>query len=357
MDWSDIRVFLQVVRTGTMFAATGVLRMDHSTISRRISRLEREAGVQLFERAGRRLTLTAEGEKLVSAAQKLESIIVKEVLNLSEEGDRVVGAVRLGTTEEFGAHYLALRLSALTAAYPDLEIELVALPRTFSLATREVDLVVTLDRPITGDVRYKKLTDVEFGLYGSSAYFEGRSRPTKVGDLSLETWCGYIKELLFTPELDLLPPALDEISVKYRTTSVTVQLGAALGGYALAALPCFVAAAHPGLERLLPDDAVFERTYWLAVHEDLAKYPRVRALMSALESQVERDRALFRPPAEYRHMDGRVQATHLPPREPIHRSGGGITALASVGGQTGRKLNFAASAPAHSAPSRSRSAP
>src|SRR5262245_9562716 len=297
MEWSDIRVFLQVAREGSMVGATGRLRMDHSTISRRLSRLERQSGVQLFERAGRRLALTTEGEKLVLAAEKLESIILKEVLSLAGERDRIVGPVRIGTTEDFGAHYLAPRLSQLTAAYPDLEIELVALPRTFSLATREVDVVVTLDRPVTGDFRYKKLTELEFGVYGSAAYFNGRSRPTRVEELSLETWCGYIRELLFTPQLDLLAPDSDEICFKYRTTNATVQLSAAMGGNALAALPCFVATAHPALERLLPGDVALERTYWLAVHEDLAGYPRVRALMSAIEAQVERDRALFRPSA------------------------------------------------------------
>lgn len=308
MEWSDIRVFLQVVREGTMVGATGILRMDHSTISRRISRLEREAGVQLFERAGRRLSLTAEGEKLKMSAEKLESIILREILSLSGERDRIAGPVRIGTTEEFGAHYLAARLCALTTAHPGLEIELVALPRSFSLATREVDLVVSLDRPTTGDVRFKKLTDVEFGVYGTGAYFGDRERPDSMEELSQETWCGYIKELLFTPELELLPRASEEACVRYRTTSMTVQLGAAMGGYALAALPCFVADAQPALERLLPDEAVFERTYWLAVHEDLAKYPRVRALMSAIETQVFQDRALFRPTAAGRAHDMNLTA-------------------------------------------------
>ena len=297
MEWSDIRIFLQVVREGTMLAATGALRMDHSTISRRISRLEREAGVQLFERAGRRLALTAEGQKLAASAEKLEAIILREVLNLSDERDRVVGPVRIGTTEEFGAHYLASRLAALTAAHPGLEIELVALPRSFSLASREVDVVITLDRPLTGDIRYKKLTEVEFGAYGSDAYFGERRRPAGLDELSLQTWCGYIKELLFTPELDVLPSASEGPLARYRTTSVTVQLGAALSGCALAVLPCFVASSHAILERIMPCEAVFERTYWLAVHDDLASYPRVRALMSAIETQVAHDRALFRPTA------------------------------------------------------------
>jgi DNA-binding transcriptional LysR family regulator len=222
---------------------------------------------------------------------------VREVLNLSEERDRVVGPVRIGTTEEFGIHYLAPRLAALTVGHPGLEVELVALPRAFSLAAREVDLMVTLDRPLTGEVRYKKLTDVEFGIYGSSHYFQNRRRPADLDALSLETWCGYIKELLFTPELDMLPGSSSEIKVRYRSTSVTAQLSAAASGYALAMLPCFVAAAQTDLERLLPSEAAVERTYWIAVHEDLAKYPRVRALMNAVEAEVAKDRALFRPTA------------------------------------------------------------
>jgi hypothetical protein len=148
------------------------------------------------------------------------------VLNLSGEREQIVGPVRLGTTEEFGAHYLAPRLAALTAGHPGLEIELVALPRAFSLATREVDVMITFDRPVTGDVRYKKLTDLEFGVYGSAAYFDGRPRPVSVDELSLETWCGYIKELMFTPELDVLSDVCDDVCFKYRTTSMTVQRGA-----------------------------------------------------------------------------------------------------------------------------------
>lgn len=318
MEWSDIRVFLQVVREGSMLGATGVLRMDHSTISRRIARLEREAGVQLFERAGRRLALTAEGEKLRVSAEKLESIILREIVSLSGEGDRIAGPVRIGTTEDFGAHYLAPRLAALTAAHPGLEIELVALPRAFSLAAREVDLAIGLDRPATGDVRCKKLTDLDFGVYASPAYFEGRPRPASLGDLSGETWCGYIKELLHTSELDMAP---DSGCIRYRTTSMTVQLGAALGGYALAALPCFVADQQAGLERLLPAEAVFERTYWMSVHEDLTKHPRVRAVMGAIEDQVLRDKALFRPRAVAAPRGDNLVAFARPER-PAPRDGG-----------------------------------
>ena len=150
MEWSDIKIFLQVVRSHTMTEATSSLQMDHSTISRRIARLEREAGVSLFERAGRRLSLTDEGTRLVVAAEKLESIILREVMTLSEGGATIAGRVRIGATEDFGAHYLASRLASIAGEHAELELELVALPRSFSLATRAVDVLVTRDRPSSG---------------------------------------------------------------------------------------------------------------------------------------------------------------------------------------------------------------
>jgi hypothetical protein len=104
--------------------------------------------------------------------------------------------------------------------------------------------------------------------------------------------------------------AKDGIHPQYRSTSMMVHLGAALSGYALAALPCYVADAQSGLERVLPEKAVFELSYWLAVHEDLAGHPRVRTVMDAIEAHVARDRALFRPACAYARADHQTGMVH-----------------------------------------------
>lgn len=293
MEWSDIKIFLQVVRDGTMTEATNSLRMDHSTISRRIARLERSAGAPLFERAGRRLSITDEGKRLAAAAEKLESIILREVLSLSEIRATISGRVRIGTTEEFGAHYLAPRLSKIAGDHSELEIELVAMPRAFSLATREVDLVVTMDRPTTGDVRFKKLTAFEYGIFAVAGYFDRSDYPKCLDDLHNQIWCGNIRELLHTSELELGVFAADAPEPRYRTTSATAQVATVLSGCALAILPCFIANSDARLERVLPDIVRPARDYWLAVHEDLAESPRVRVVMNAISEQVAQDRHIF----------------------------------------------------------------
>jgi DNA-binding transcriptional LysR family regulator len=297
MEWGDIRVFLQVARAGQMAGASRSLGLDHSTISRRIARLEEHTGVPLFERAGRRIALTEEGAKLLAAAEKLESIILRDVMSLGESRQEIAGRVRIGTSEGFGAHYLAKRLPIMMVAYPGLEIELVALPRNFSLGMREVDLAITMDRPDTGDIRFKKLTSYTLGIYAAPSYFKNRARPSSIADLSGHAWCGYIMDLLFTPALDLLNFGPQTITPCYRTTSVTAQMEAVTEGSVIAVLPCYMASQRGGLERLLPKEVGIERSYWISVHGDLAHSPRVRTLMQQIEHRVHLDRSLFLPNA------------------------------------------------------------
>ena len=160
IEWGDLRVFLQVARAGQMAVASRSLALDHSTISRGIACLEEHMGVSLFDRAGRRLNLTDEGAKLLAAAEKLESIIIRDVLSLGESHQEICGRVRIGTSEGFGAHYLASRIPKLVDTFPGLEVEPIAIPKCYSLGMREADLVITMERPKRGDIHFKKLSAI-----------------------------------------------------------------------------------------------------------------------------------------------------------------------------------------------------
>lgn len=295
MEWSDIRIFLQVARLGQMASASPLLGLDHSTISRRIVRLEESMGVPLFDRAGRRLSLTASGERLLAAAEQLESIIIRDVLSLGEAQEEVAGRVRIGSSEGFGSHYLASRLPVILERHPGLEVELVAVQRSYSLGTREVDIVIGPNRPASGDLRLRKLTTAGVSIYAAPDYFAGRPPPQSIADMKGDLWCGYIEELLFTEVLDMMTFDDTVIVPRYRTTSVTAQLAAVLGGRALAVLPIYMAHRVSGLVPVLSDQLKIELTYWMSVHNDLARSPRVRAVMDGIEALVQADRELFVP--------------------------------------------------------------
>src|SRR6185436_19246317 len=73
MQWDDVRYFLILARNGSLSAASRSLRVEHSTVSRRVDALEKDLGVRLFDRLPRGWVLSAEGKDLVEVAQRIEA--------------------------------------------------------------------------------------------------------------------------------------------------------------------------------------------------------------------------------------------------------------------------------------------
>ena len=68
MRWDDVRVFLEVAKTGTLSGAAAALGVDASTVLRRVAALESALGVSLFQRTPRGYALTPTREAVVEEA-------------------------------------------------------------------------------------------------------------------------------------------------------------------------------------------------------------------------------------------------------------------------------------------------
>src|SRR3546814_15688266 len=93
----------------------------------------------------------------------------------------------------------------LAHRHPKLELQLVAMPRVFSLAKREADLTVAITRPKSGRLLAAKLTDYHLGLYAAPAYLREHPPIRDLDDLSQHVMIGYIPDLIFDPKLDYIP--------------------------------------------------------------------------------------------------------------------------------------------------------
>ncbi|MFO1033174.1 MAG: LysR substrate-binding domain-containing protein [Hyphomicrobiales bacterium] len=76
----------------------------------------------------------------------------------------------MGAPDGFGTFHLAPALARLANRHPGLTIQLVPLPRTFSLSRREADIIVTIERPKLGRAIIKKLTDYSLSVYAARSY-------------------------------------------------------------------------------------------------------------------------------------------------------------------------------------------
>src|SRR6201996_6733831 len=147
MDWDRIRIFLEVARTGQILAAGRRLGLNHATVARQLTALEAELKAKLVERHTSGCTLTGSGEALLAAAERAESEFLRVGSQLSGTSSAISGTVRVGAPDVLGNYFLAEQLGHLATQHPELLIQLVPLPRTFSLSRREADIVITLDRP------------------------------------------------------------------------------------------------------------------------------------------------------------------------------------------------------------------
>ena len=292
MNWDDVRIFLAVARAGQILGAARRLGINHATVSRRVAALEADLKVRLFRRLTTGSELTPAGERFLEVAERMEAEMIAARADLAADGDEVSGTVRIGAPDGFGVAYLAPRLGALTSQYRDLSVQLVPVPRSFSLSRREADIAITVDRPSEWRLVAGKLVDYTLGLYASKRYAAEHGLPARAEDLTAHGLVGYVADLVIDPALDYAPEFSPDWNARFSVSSALGQVEAVRAGAGIGILHSFIARDHDDLIRV---DAIpsIRRAYWLVYHESVRPLRRIQAVSSFISRIVERDRAIF----------------------------------------------------------------
>ncbi|MBN9598280.1 MAG: LysR family transcriptional regulator [Afipia sp.] len=292
MDWDRVRIFLEVARTGQILGAAKRLGINHATVGRQLTALEKEMRTKLVKRGTTGCTLTRSGEALLTTAERVESEFLKIGSQLVATSDRVTGTVRVGAPDGIGNYFLAEQLAALAAVHPDLVIQLVPLPRTFSLSKREADIVITIEPPKEGRLIATKLTDYTLGVYASQQYLERSAPITTQDDLSGHMLVTQVADIMYSKALDYAVHFNTLMKRRYECGSVVGQIEAVRAGHGIGILHNYAARRYPELTQLLPE-IQFTRTYWLVSHPDTHGTRRVREVYRYITSRIRAERRRF----------------------------------------------------------------
>ncbi|MEO6014976.1 MAG: LysR family transcriptional regulator [Devosia sp.] len=291
MNWDDVRVFLAIARHGQILGAARSLGLNHATVARRLTALEQSLGSRLFQRRPVGTTLTTEGERFFHHAEMMESVSLAAA-GATGADSVVEGTVRIGAPDGFGVAFLASRIGALVERHPGLRVELVPVPRTFSLSRREADIAVTLERPREGRLVARKLTDYRLGLYASRSYLSKHGTPAGLADLANHRLVGYVGDLLFAASLNYTAEYLKGWQSAVAVSSAMGQTEAVRAGAGIGILHGFMARLDKKLVPVLPERSL-TRSYWTVVHEDLRAIRRVVLVSDFLAEIVARERPIF----------------------------------------------------------------
>jgi DNA-binding transcriptional LysR family regulator len=296
MQWSDLRIFLGVARAGQFLAAARQLQLDHATVSRRVSALERDLHARLFIRRTTGVTLTAAGQRLLASAERIESEALRVQAALSDRDVELSGTVRVGAPDGFSTYYLARCFAAFAPRHPGITVQLVPTPQLGELGKRETDIVIALTKPETGRYVTRKLTDYSLGIFASRDYLAVTPAPADAEGLRAHRLIGYVEGYAYSSALDYVRILFGDAPTAFECTSAVGQLEAVRAGLGLGIVHDFIAVRHADLVRVLPQlQAV--RTYWIIEHEDVRDLGRVRAVHDHIVACVAADRRMFQPSA------------------------------------------------------------
>lgn len=288
MNWDDYRFFLAVARAGRLTEAGRRLGVDHATVGRRVKSLEANLAANLFDRSPQGYKLTDAGQRLVDIAESMETSVISAAADIGGKGKVISGTVRIGAPEGAATYLLADAAADLCRAHPQLELQIVALPRAFSLTKREADIAIAVSAPTSGRLKFRKISDYTLHLYATETYLARHPGIETVEDLKKIRGIGYVPEFIYDKELDYIPLVSPDIKPHLTSTSVHVQLEATLADGGVCILHDFMAAQYPQLVKVLPGRVSFTRAFWFIVHEDYARLERIRVVSDAIVEHMRR---------------------------------------------------------------------
>lgn len=289
-DWNDLKFFLELARQGRLMPAARRLKVDHTTVSRRISELERDLGIKIFDRKPNGFVLTEDGHKLYQEAEKIEgaALVISEDFRATPA--EPTGRVRLTSMEGIAAFYLAEKLVQFNEKHPGVVVELVTERHLINLTKREADVCISFVPIVGPKLSVKKAGEFRLGLFASSRYIVEQGTPATMEELKRHDFIDYVDDLVAIQPVQWLHDVLVPESVVFRSTSMAAQQNAIAAGRGIGLLPFFSAKKDPRLVRLMKD-VVVTRSLYISVHEDIEYMGRVRTLLRFLHEIFKADRA------------------------------------------------------------------
>lgn len=180
---NDMALFVEVVKMRSFRGAAQSLNMPSSTLSRRITSLEKQIGLRLLHRTTRKIELTEAGQLYFDRCKRIvdEARLAHE--QLGELLARPSGLLRASLPVDFANIYLAPLIADFARLYPGITFDFDLTPRQVDLVSDPVDVVIRMGEPASSNLIARKLATLQRGLYASPQYLAGSGEPREPAEL------------------------------------------------------------------------------------------------------------------------------------------------------------------------------
>lgn len=289
LNWEDLKYVLAMSRHGSATAAGKALRVNATTVTRRIHALEASLEVTLFERRSAGMLPTEAGASAVAAAERMEQEVLQLDAAVHGLDNAAQGALRVASLDMVFDLWQA-DFAEFRRRHPRMRLALTASTRSADLLRREADVALRLTVMPPEQLVGRRLTEVFYAVYASAELIEEKRRE-EVTVYSAYPWIGW-DEPFSEPTDRIIDRVAKGAEVVLRINTMHRLLQSMERGEGVSVLPCFMGDASPRLQRL---GSYFEGgTYlWALTHEQLRRTGRIRAFMDFVAELIERDEDLI----------------------------------------------------------------
>jgi len=270
MNWDDLRIIAAVRDAGSYAGASRHLRIDETTVGRRLLRLERALGAKLFEAVDGVRRPTAQCDMVLSHVETMAGHVAEiEKIGVSSAG--IAGRFRVASTNAVAEEILAPRAAALLAAHPRLALQFLTSSENVKFSRWQADFAVRLRKPDKGDFTISKLGELRLYLFEPAV--EIGAQPVI---------CAYPDELGSIPETLALKARGMQERARLVTNSVRVIRTLIATHQAAGILPDCVSAELLADRHLRATALPRRRDVWLLVQNHLRRDPAARVVIDWL---------------------------------------------------------------------------
>lgn len=267
MNWDDLRIVTAVRDEGTYAGASARLRIDETTVGRRLARIERALGWRLFEAVDGVRRPTRQCETVLAHIQAMAGHVA-EIGKVGESLPGLSGRFRIASTNAVAEELLAPRAGTLLARNPGLALQFLTSSENVKFSRWAADLAIRLRKPDKGDFTISKLAEVR--LYFIEPVAAPGFEPVV---------CGYPEDLGSIPESQFLKARGLQQRARCVTDNVRVIRGLIQSHQALGILPEHSCADLLADRRLRATLLPRRRDVWLLVQNHLKRDPAARAVI------------------------------------------------------------------------------
>jgi len=268
MDWDDYRFFLMVARAPSIRGAASKLGVSHSTVLRRVDRLEVTLGARLFERTVGGFNLTPAGEDVLHSVHEIEESVQSIDRSVTGRDSSLEGLVRISMPDVMAHPLLFPDLTGLKEQFPNIKLEVELSYGLSNLHKREADMAIRFTNAPPEDLVGRKVGRFSMAAYATQQYIDDHQPH------SLDSQA----QMIAYGNPDTWKPrhGFDHLTAMGFFDNISLQIDLVNAGLGIGSLPTYIADREPRLVKI--SEPSMERDIWVLYHTDLRYTSRVRVV-------------------------------------------------------------------------------